>query len=166
MQQYVRKQSKLTELEALHLIRDVAEGYLAIEEKRIVHRDMKTANIFLTPKGARIADFGFCEFLNETKKPQMFYNVGSPAYMSPESYRDNHYSAKSDVWSMGIILYEMLVGETPDKNLSYSEMSANLMAGRISSGNNEEIRKILAGCFKRDLKERWSPAQFLEAVAS
>lgn len=40
----------------------------------------------------------------------MFYNVGSPAYMSPESYRDNAYSAKSDVWSMGIILYEMMMG--------------------------------------------------------
>ena len=53
---------------------------------------------------------------------------------------------------MGIILYEMLIGDTPDKTLSYSEMSNNLMAGRISSGSNEEIRKILAGCFKRDLK--------------
>lgn len=50
----------------------------------------------------------------------MFYNVGSPAYMSPESYRDNQYSAKSDIWSIGIILYEMLVGDTPDKTLSYS----------------------------------------------
>ena len=91
----------------------------------------------------------------------MFYNVGSPAYMSPESYRDNMYSAFSDVWGMGVILFEMLVGETPDKNLSYSEMSNNLMAGRISCGSNEEIRKILAGCFKRDLKERFTPSHFL-----
>lgn len=110
LQQYMKKKGKLGELQALHIIRDVADGYLAIEQKKIVHRDMKTANIFLTSKGARIADFGFCEFSNDTKKPQMFYNVGSPAYMSPESYRDNIYSAKSDVWSMGIILYEILVG--------------------------------------------------------
>ena len=61
----------------------MAEGYVAIDEKKIVHRDLKTANIFMTSTGARIADFGFCEFINETKKPQMFYNVGSPAYMSP-----------------------------------------------------------------------------------
>jgi serine/threonine protein kinase len=87
LQQYVKKQGRLGDLEALHIIRDITDGYLAIEEKLIVHRDLKTANIFLTSTGARIADFGFCEFLNETKKPQLFYNVGSPAYMSPESYR-------------------------------------------------------------------------------
>ena len=64
LQQHVKKQGKLPEQEALKLIRDVAEGYLAIDEKKIVHRDLKTANIFLTSTGARIADFGFCEFIN------------------------------------------------------------------------------------------------------
>ena len=56
----MKKHGRLPEQEALRLIRDVAEGYLAIEEKKIVHRDLKTANIFLTSSGARIADFGFC----------------------------------------------------------------------------------------------------------
>ena len=58
----------------------------------------------------------------------------------------------------------MLVGDTPDKTLSYAEMSNNLMAGRVACGNNEEIRKILAGCFKRDMKDRLSPSQLLEAI--
>lgn len=49
---------------------------------RIIHRDLKTANIFLKNGIAKIADFGFCEFIGE-KKPQIAYNVGSPAYMSP-----------------------------------------------------------------------------------
>ena len=84
--------------------------------------------------------------------------------MSPESYRENIYSAKSDVWSMGIILYEMLTGDTPDKNLTYSEMSSNLMNGRINAGPNEEVRHILSLCFKKDLKERASPLQLLEIV--
>jgi serine/threonine protein kinase len=60
LQQHIKKQGRLQDLEALRIIRDVADGYLAIEEKLIVHRDLKTANIFLTPTGARIADFGFC----------------------------------------------------------------------------------------------------------
>ena len=164
LQAQIQKSGPLSEVDALRLMRDVVDGYLAVEEKQIVHRDLKTANIFLTPTGARIADFGFCEFLNETKKPQLFYNVGSPAYMSPESYRDNVYSAKSDLWSMGIILYESLVGETPDKNLTYTEMSNNLMMGRIANIPNENIRRILASCFKKDLLERSSPRAVLESV--
>jgi hypothetical protein len=58
----------------------------------------------------------------------------------------------------------MLVGETPDKNLTYSEMSGNLMAGKVSSGNNEEIRKILSACFKKDLKDRVSPFHLLDMI--
>jgi len=80
--------------------------------------------------------------------------------MSPESYRENIYSAKSDIWSIGIILYEMLTGDTPDKNLTYSEMSSNLMAGRIAV-QNEDIRHMLSLCFKRDLKERTGAQQLL-----
>jgi hypothetical protein len=58
----------------------------------------------------------------------------------------------------------MLTGETPDKNLTYSEMSNNLMAGRIASGPNEEIRNMLSLCFKRDLKERINTFQLLEMI--
>jgi serine/threonine protein kinase len=136
LQQHIKRSAKLSELEALHITKDIVEGYMAIEEKQIVHRDMKTANIFLTATGARIADFGFCDFVNETKKPPEFYNVGSPAYMSPEIYRENIYSSKSDIWGIGIILFEMLTGDTPDKNLTYFEMSNNLMNGKINSGPN------------------------------
>jgi hypothetical protein len=57
----------------------------------------------------------------------------------------------------------MLTGETPDKNLTYSEMSNNLMAGRIAI-QNEDIRHILALCFKRDLKERVTAQQLLEMI--
>lgn len=165
LQQHIKRNGKLSELEALHITKDIVEGYIAIEEKQIVHRDMKTANIFLTATGARIADFGFCDFVNEAKKPPEFYNVGSPAYMSPEIYRENIYSSKSDIWGIGIILFEMLTGDTPDKNLTYFEMSSNLMNGKINSGPNEEIRKILSACFKKDLRERVSSIHLLDMVA-
>ena len=65
---------------------------------------------------------------------------------------------------MGIVLYESIVGETPEKNLTYTEMSNNLMMGRIASIANENIRRILASCFKKDLAERSSPRAVLEAV--
>lgn len=63
-------------------MKDIVSGYVCIEEMKIIHRDLKTANIFLKNGVAKIADFGFCEFIGD-KKPQIAYNVGSPAYMSP-----------------------------------------------------------------------------------
>lgn len=51
-----------------------------------------------------IIDFGYCEKMG-SKKPKMFYNVGSPSYMSPEAYFKTFYSEKSDLWSLGIVLY-------------------------------------------------------------
>lgn len=53
----------------------------------------------------KIIDFGYCQVDKVKNKPKMFYNVGSPRYMSPEAYKENVYSEKSDVWSIGIIFY-------------------------------------------------------------
>lgn len=72
--------------------------------------------------------------------------------MSPESYKENVYSHKSDIWGIGIILCEMLLGETPEKNLTYTEMSNNLMNGKIAFTQNEDIKQILVSCFRRDTK--------------
>ena len=77
-----------------------------------MHRDIKPANILLRDSVAKICDFGFCGFLQNQQQSFLAENfsVGSPLYMSPEAYRRNHYSVKSDVWAAGITLYEMLIG--------------------------------------------------------
>ena len=67
-----------------------------------------------------IIDFGYCEMIMG-KRPLIQYNVGSPAYMSPEAYGKSRYSQKSDIWALGVILYEMLTGTTPDKGLDIKE---------------------------------------------
>lgn len=63
LQQMIKNNKKLQEKDALNIIRDIVEGYISVEQKNIIHRDLKTANIFLTKSGAKIADFGFCEFI-------------------------------------------------------------------------------------------------------
>ena len=79
---FIKEHGTFNQVAALEITRDILQGYCAIEEKGIIHRDLKTSNIFLYRGKAKIADFGFCEFIGE-KKPQIAYNVGSPAYMSP-----------------------------------------------------------------------------------
>lgn len=78
-----------------------------------MHCDLKPSNILMVRGVPKITDFGFCE-INGSVRPKMFYNVGSPSYMAPEAYMDNVYSDKSDVWAIGMIFYEMLIGKTMD----------------------------------------------------
>jgi serine/threonine protein kinase len=74
------------------ILRQILEGYKRIKDKHIVHRDLKPDNILFktTPSQSKrlaIIDFGYCEMREVPNKPNMFYNVGSPKYMSPEAYK-------------------------------------------------------------------------------
>lgn len=98
MKEYIRQKSKvlynienLSEEEALSIFSKLVQGYLSIKEKHFVHRDLKSSNIMLKDGEPIIIDFGYCEKTYGTK-PKIFYNVGSPSYMSPEAYYKTSYS--------------------------------------------------------------------------
>lgn len=77
-----------------------------------MHRDIKPENIFFSNGKVKLGDFGFCKGLkpgeNMTKTM-----LGSPIYMAPEVLRGENYSMKADIWSLGVVLYEMLFGVCP-----------------------------------------------------
>lgn len=82
-----------------------------IAESGFLHRDLKPANILLKDKVVKIADFGFAKRVTSNTKETV--NVGSPLYMSPEALQNNIYSIKNDIWSVGVIFYEILHGKAP-----------------------------------------------------
>lgn len=93
------------------MFKQLFSGYSRLAEKGYIHRDLKPANILLKDGVLKIADFGFVKKL--TSSPKESYNVGTPLYMSPEAMRDNIYTTKNDIWSMGVMCYELLAGKAP-----------------------------------------------------
>lgn len=88
-------------------------GYLHLSQSGFIHRDLKPANIFYQNGVYMIGDFGFAVIARTIKSTNNEYNVGSPLYMAPESLQNNKYNFSTDMWSIGVILYEMIQGKTP-----------------------------------------------------
>ena len=98
---------------ALQLTQEVAEALHYAHTQGVVHRDIKPSNILVTPDGhAKIADFGIAK-LNQSQLTQHGRVLGSPAYMAPEQLSDEGGDARSDLFSLGVVLYFMLTGQRP-----------------------------------------------------
>ncbi len=102
--------------EAVRIAIDTADGLQTAHEKGIVHRDIKPANIMLTEKSqVKIMDFGLAKFAGKTKLTKTDMTLGTAAYMSPEQAQGIEVDSRSDVFSLGVVLYEMLTGQSPFK---------------------------------------------------
>jgi WD40 repeat protein len=100
--------------EALDIAIQTARGLEAAHDKAIVHRDIKSANLMLTSQGQlKIMDFGLAQLADRSKLTKTTTLLGTPAYMSPEQALREPTDLRTDVWSLGVVLYEMLTGHLP-----------------------------------------------------
>ena len=84
-----------------------------VHARKIIHRDIKTGNVFLTGSNTiKVGDFGISKVLENTTQVAMTV-VGTPYYMAPESCQSQPYTSKSDVWALGIIIYELCTLKQP-----------------------------------------------------
>jgi Tol biopolymer transport system component len=160
--------------EALPIGRQIAEALEYAHEKSVIHRDLKPANIKVTPDGrVKVLDFGLAKALspevaagNPTISPTLTMQatmagviMGTAAYMSPEQARGGVADRRSDVWSFGVVLYEMLTGRQSFAGETVSDTLASVLKSEpdwsaLPPATPAGIRKLLRRCLERDRKRR------------
>jgi len=151
--------------DAIDVAVQVAEGLAAAHENGIVHRDVKPANIVVTPKGwAKIMDFGLARMAGGAQLTRIGTTVGTVAYMSPEQARGETVDHRTDIWSLGVVLYEMLTGRRPftgdhDQTMIYSILNDEPESiASLVPGTPPELAGALAKVLAKDPTARYQSA--------
>ncbi|MFO0660331.1 MAG: serine/threonine-protein kinase [Polyangiaceae bacterium] len=171
----IRRRGRSRISDAVDYIIQTCEALAEAHALGIVHRDLKPANLFLTerPDGSpfiKVVDFGMSKALLpevmggasiEVSLTATSVSVGSPAYMSPEQVRSAKYvDSRTDVWSLGVILFELLAGRPPFEANNLFGICAKITADKppmlrtLRSDVSEELEAIVMGCLTKDVNER------------
>lgn len=154
--------SKLLDIkEILRLIIQVAEGLAYAHERGIIHRDLKPANILISKTGAaKITDFGIAKLTQSNIMTQLNTVMGSPAYMSPEQANGDSTDERTDVYSLGIVLYQMICGKRPFTGDAKSIIAQHLSKVPITPDEQredlpEELNDLVMKMIEKDPLARY-----------
>jgi len=148
--------------DAIPLAMQIAEGLQEAHEQGVVHRDIKPRNILLTAKGqAKILDFGLASLSGRSKLTKAGTSMGTPAYMSPEQLDGREVDRRTDIWSLGCVLYEMLTQVTPfdaeyEQAISYGILNEEPEpVTALRSGLPTEIDRLISKALAKSPAERY-----------
>ena len=158
------KNNYFTESEILDYFTQICLAIKHIHENKIIHRDLKSGNIFLMKNGlVKLGDFGISKkFQKTTDKAKTF--IGTPYYLSPEIIDGKPYDSKSDIWSLGVLLYEMMTFKMPFNANSLPMLSVKITRGQYTPPPTiytKDLRELVTKCLTIDPKIRPSIHEIL-----
>ena len=167
LDQKIKKQKKVPfpEAQILDYITQICLALQHIHKKKIIHRDLKSGNIFLMKSGiVKVGDFGIAKGLQSTwEKAKTF--VGTPYFLSPEIINNQPYDNKSDIWALGVLLYELMTFQMPFNAVSLPMLSIKINRGVYKappSTYSSDIRNLLKKCLTVNPDKRPSIDEILK----
>jgi TolB-like protein/predicted Ser/Thr protein kinase len=161
LREKIRK-GALEQAVALDIAMQVAEGLDEAHKKGIIHRDIKPGNIMVTDKGtAKVMDFGLAKIFGSSLITQEAMTMGTVAYMSPEQAEGAPLDQRTDVWSLGIVLYEMVTGQLPfkgeyEQSLIHSILNTDpVPPGEIRKGLQKGLESIILKALAKNPNARY-----------
>ena len=148
--------------DAIDISLQISEGLSKAHEKEIVHRDLKPANVMLTNDGVvKILDFGLAKLAGRTMLTKEGTTLGTASYMSPEQTQGTEVDKRTDIWALGVVLYEMLTGKQPfqgdyEQAVMYSIMNEDPepITG-LRTGVPMELERVVSKALKKNPAERY-----------
>jgi len=161
LQRNHKRRENLPEETVWSIILQVGEALKCLHEHKIIHRDVKSANIFFQGSRAKLGDLGVGTVLRQRKTSTC---VGTPYYLAPEVWRNRPYDCKVDVWSLGVLLYELCVLEPPFQAKTMNDLGKVVCRGkypRLKSCWSQDIQNVLKAMLVLDPSRRPSMAEVL-----
>ena len=171
LKSFIRRIGQLPVGKAVAIAKQVAEGLIEAHRQGVIHRDLKPRNIIIDREGnAKIMDFGIARSLKSEGMTEKGIMVGTPEYMSPEQTESSDIDQRSDIYSLGILLFEMLTGripfegETPLSIAIKQKTEAPPRPEEFNPGISQDLSQLILKCMEKDPANRYQSSE--EVLAS
>ena len=165
LKSFIRRAAPLSTSRSVSIAKQVCEGLAEAHRIGVVHRDLKPSNIMIDKDGnARIMDFGIARSLKEKGITGAGVMIGTPEYMSPEQVEGKEIDQRTDIYSLGVILYEMVTGRVPFEGDTALSIAVKHKTERpkdpkdLNPQISEDISRIIMTCLEKEKEKRYQSA--------
>ncbi len=168
LKSFIKKEDRIEEKDAISIAKQICQGLAGAHELRVIHRDLKPQNIMIDEKGnAKVMDFGIDRSIEAAGVTQTGVMIGTPDYISPEQAEGEEADQRSDIYALGVILFEMVTGNVPFKGDTAFSVALKHKTKlpqdpkKLNPDISENLSRLILVCMEKDRKRRYQSAEDL-----